>query len=663
MPSSALSSFGSCFTIDDDEDYQSALSSVPSSFYTATSAPHNIVQNFAEEMGTSSSFFNIGMDMVHAKIPMETVTRTVSIGKKIVRIKKFTPPCLAIQGEFQSGKTAALINISLEHNNSGGVSVIIVLRNFEVDKKQTLERFQDMYRQFNERYNKDFQVYDTSTKKRITTPCVMLCLANTVSLDRVKKKMKGTKFITIVDEADFVVMPGTSDKITKTKDIIMEICDNSMRSVFVTATMFDVITQRLNIGYDSLYTLTPPSTYSGLTQYYFKEIDENSKLTSKRNGNMLDDNPFLIDYLSTLETKKPIISIRSKMPRLSLILSSTVLEPQMRLAEYINAHHPRLNTIIQDGQNGIRIYTRHILHSNAFNGRYYYYGNTISIKDAIQLFKDRNIMDNIVILAGTVAGRCCSYVSADFGSTFSEGKAWRITEAVMTFAESATIPELTQKAARGCNIQSDKCYFKLYTTLTSWRRVKRGYMATKETIERVRQIGEMTHKTLDICLKSVKLNEKKIKGIKGKRLGKGSYKMQTIVENDGGYDLEEYAVDDNDPILKSGGMTGSYTDDGGVKFVREDWMGGAPILQQHYKQTCKVILDEFGTGVWIPRSDINKKLKMFIPEGVKSDPKCYFAAGLDGFKKKSQPCEDECRPGLKIQQTGGKGGLWKIRLD
>jgi hypothetical protein len=625
------------------------------------------VEKFAEAEGISENFFNTSLDKESGvvNIPMEKSTRVFVIEGRNVERTRFSPHVIAIQGEPQSGKTLCMVLQSLRMLDVG-TSVVVALRDFTDDAVKTAKRFRDVFAKYALTSGTTFPVYSTSETRRLVVPednpCVVICLSNISSLNKVKSAFgTETDFALVVDEADYVAMPGTNDTFCDTKVILKEMSILSSRTIYVTATMFDVLVNcDLDITHDALYVLNPPNTYNNLKTFCHQEIEGESKFTTA-SGNIVEDTPYIKTYLSELESK-PILRHGARCtgsfrlvekPNISLILCTDKLRPQLVCAEYIHDNY-EIDVIVQDGTHGIRIFTHKKIEGCTLRGKFYDFNHTIGVQQAIQIFKDMKSFTPIAIFAGSIAGRSVSYVSADFGETFNEGLAWRITEAFMVFAKSTTVPEMIQKVTRGCCTQGDGLGFRLYSTIESFAKVFHGYCATREAINLARTGSLASDEPISDCIRTVKLNRKKLGGIPAQRLGKGSFRLETCKEDDGGESLAEYRIFEDEEDVKKG-KTGRYVDDGGVKLVVEEWIAGT-VQKKMYQLACKVLLEKFGTDKWVVRSDIvDGMIKIHERKDI-----FYHQTHLKSLVDLKSKIATPSSTGLKMQK---RDNLWYLRID
>jgi hypothetical protein len=347
---------------------------------------------------------------------------------------------IAIKGYVQSGKTNFMIYSSLMFL-SLGMDVVIVLRNSNSDLYQIYSRLDSFRKELDALFQRSFELSSTKKPKQSLQPQILLSLANGIALEKVLATIT-RNYVLFIDEADHV------DSGTQTrKSIILPMLKSQAHCVIgVSATVMDLLGKEALIPKD-LILLQPPSNYRGIPELLEKPqyIPPGSIYSSKVDSNLLENDPYLIDWIQDLIEIEPYqLEDGTIHPIIALVSICDTVDPCTRAREAIVSQFGKKVVVIDHHADGIVIQKGMIEDDSSFH-----------ISDVLQELKDSGETCPIVIFAGDIAGRGVSYVSRDY--------AWHLTHQRLIVSKSCPEPELMQKV-RLCGVYRDSIPLKLVSS-------------------------------------------------------------------------------------------------------------------------------------------------------------------------------------------------------
>jgi hypothetical protein len=379
-----------------------------------------------------------------------------------------------IKGETQSGKTnamlcAALLEVTLRKRN-----VIMVLRNVKCDALQLAKNA----RTFHEEWDKfsescgvsqldnpafvtqqitsdlDAQTVISDMTRSSRCPRVFVCICNKTELEKAKSivlfaKDKGRNFTLIVDEADDLSVNRSTDGINggknaNTIDLVQELASVAEKTYYVTATDADILgSKRIAPGNRSRIELAPPQDYRG-----FKDGSINIV--------HIGQNDPIKETLRKWIHEEPVMrrDERCWIPFIGLISLSTTREKKNmnEVADNCHTQFPKMfTTIVYNGDgctlnyDGMPDEVSHPCSDGTNVSIYKNKPSSLQISDLLQYLKQNNngqFPQRIVIVAGGLASRGISFVSADYG--------WHLRGMLYTPGKRTSLPDIIQKVGRLC---------------------------------------------------------------------------------------------------------------------------------------------------------------------------------------------------------------------
>lgn len=472
---------------------------------------------------------------------------------------------LLVSADCQSGKTRYTICSAIKGMLRGQTAVLVVRRNTG-DAKQ-LKRSCDNLISAIEAYlvrhgvkerRIPFEIVNGKEMEDVNVangveralanglPQIIICLGNETQLGRLNEIVKRTtcSYSIYIDEIDNVDYGVDS----KAASILAELKGQSYQTIGITATPLDSIFSEEDMKSANQQRLTPPADYRGFIDFVVKllvtapGVSALNKLATFEELCVADPNlkPFL-RYFSTTNADYAKVTVR--YPNICLVKNTRFNQNQEALFHGVNANFPnKFITIVYNG-NGVMIEGYRLPERMEIGGcvvrKGEYFKGDISI--VLQYLKDNGGTRNfprIIIFAGDLAGRCISYVSADYD--------WHLTDMYYVPAANTPIPELIQSAGRLCGRNRGKSHLHLHTTKATADAIYSGFNFTNEVINRaiaspfLRE--DMEEVSMAESVKAVKMNKKKMPV--GRELTTkvkvAKRDFNTVSGEDGGLSLENY---------------------------------------------------------------------------------------------------------------------------
>ncbi len=358
--------------------------------------------------------------------------------------------------------------------------------------------------------------------------------------------VKSFKFVSpgvFIDEIDNVDYGETSQAAA----LLNELKVLSYQTTGVTATPLDCIFSEKDLKAKNQVRLTPPKDYRGFVDFTVDILRTSPKVHAlnriatyeeicKADANL---RVFLITY-STRPLDHPKKGV--VYPNICLIKNTRFNDNQEALFEGINRHFTSFVSIVYNGKGlmmgGLALPDNMNIGGKSVRKGVYFEGN---IKNVLQWLKDNGgsrVFPRIVIIAGELAGRCISYVSADY--------VWHLTDMYYIPAASTPIPEMIQSCGRLCGRNRGKSHLDLHTTKETADALYSGFHFTNEVINRAIASpfysGDMEEDSFAESVKAVKMNKKKmpIKRSMTTKVKVLKREWALVSGNDGGVPLDEY---------------------------------------------------------------------------------------------------------------------------
>ena len=363
-------------------------------------------------------------------------------------IKSIQQQYYIVKGHVQSGKTNFMVCASNWFILSK-LSVIILLRDRKSDRDQMYNRFKSF---------SDISIFKKIRK--VETSSIFLLLGNKSSVDKALETID-TPYILFIDEVDYV------DSGTKSKkcSLIQQLKQKAYCTFGVSATIMDPLGKEY-VSSKHIILLGTHHNYKGIDSIRMMEISSESKYSGKTTDDLFEEDSGLELFMEEFSSRKPIVYMEKSIPNICLINICRTKEPCINAQERLSTFYPNVIIIVYNSD-GI-MYTYQHQHQK-------YKG---SISNFLQYLKDNGYMNNIIIFAGDLAGRCISFVSEDYE--------WHLSDQRLLVSNTCDEPELIQKI-RLCGVYNDTIELRLWTTRKIMEDLRKSYLRQEEIISSLQE--------------------------------------------------------------------------------------------------------------------------------------------------------------------------------
>ena len=400
-----------------------------------------------------------------------------------------------IAGLIQSGKSNVICGLALYLTRGLGLSVVVLLRNYNADYEQLRSKFESEYDTI------PFYAGDRTQLRHMFKgdPKVIICIENEKQMIRLDEEINklNPSFVLIADEVDSVCY-----KADETGQRIMafeSIKSKSSQFIGVTATSYVMLYKEHLLTNRAIYRVPVDPCYKGIdyligtnsieelpNNFDFKlktitpavwELSEDMEQFYTRIANIA---PFEEKEVGGNATHQPVIVLQT---------TETEIKKQFQCMGAL-ARHPvfkkEFSIIVYNGE-GVYLYSPQRLDNEIIgdegeltegilpNDRYSHYISDCNvlhfkkagIKHALQYFKNREqTPSHIIIIAGLMVGRGLNIVSSDYQ--------WHLTHQILRVSDNADISDLIQKL-RLLGIFKDSLPLRLFLTKREATNLKKGH--------------------------------------------------------------------------------------------------------------------------------------------------------------------------------------------
>lgn len=412
-----------------------------------------------------------------------------------------------LKGPMQSGKTWRIIGHSLYTCLIKETSALIVLENKLSACEQFVNRFRTIFTKltnFLEQNNipleKLLYILDIKRGKEATrlqiknalngrAPRIFVILRSEFDLEPVNRAISRVQrryFTLLIDESD-ALDSGSDSSAQQQLEILKEMATTiwSVSATPITSLLKEPVRS------EELYFLSPPVNYKGLNTALWESLPLPAEHCDK-----IQDNPFQKDanlegYLRDFSQKEPInLELWDvKHPRIALVRVGTAIEPQLKIASYIQRRYgDRITSITYNGSGltlrGNSLPKRNIPGLSIFaKGIHTVTKYGIGIGEVLDYLRDEGVERHprIVVLAGKMADRGITFCT----SNWEEAKLpWHLTEMYYIPAKGTDQAGLLQACGRSCGTFVDNIQVKIYSNAIE--DIKKAYHVQEELITRAR---------------------------------------------------------------------------------------------------------------------------------------------------------------------------------
>lgn len=603
---------------------------------------------------------------------------------KMDLIEKVKDRMSVIDGPMQSFKSQVITSLILMFY-AFNVNSVLITRNNTFEKVGFKCKFADFAKSMGidlTKYNLDQKIvsmidknYDNnrvrkSFEMQSVDPLVLISISHRSSLEEVAKSARNNNsvFALFIDEADFV------DSNSDTSDILQELKQLATCVFFISATPIDPIIKN-KCKYVDYIRLNPPEHYKGIDTFKFKSIAPECKFTAKAAGDILVSDVGMKDYLKDVTKRSPIhVDVyNEKHPVMHLIAVSNVIAPQNKLRDYIMKNYSKDVAVVTMYDKYITFYHHTLTKVDAIEtdqvistrlDKLHYIGKRFCMSNVINYMRLNGgvkVFPRILILAGTLAGRANSFTS---GSCIGSDMGWRLTGYRMLVANNTDLPELEQKAGRGCCNAKGGIRLEIYTTPKIWSDIVKAYWSRCELLERSHEYANLGI-TMDVGIQKVPILKEKISRRSLTKTEDYKLNLQKIVDN--GWNIskyinlikeekeedvdEKFEDDEKDEVETIGDY---YLIDCNKLFKSK----GKQFVSyfEVYKQIETIFMDEDeglgGGGDWVNRSEIITRLIKLRNENLNASNIQKYATIFNHFiSTYSTPTDDLTASGLILADT------------
>lgn len=420
-----------------------------------------------------------------------------------------------VKGHMQSGKTWLMICIAIYYYIQYKISVVIVVQNTLDAFDQIysrLEGIRDNYAKFTEEKLDNIQYLNSARGKTVkpedilkaldgTLPQVFIALRSDTDIDPLCKVISSSPFserwALILDESDYNDSGAVSSSQASLNNL------KAMSGVVwnVTATPITSMAKE-KIHWSNVYVMPVPEGYKDLATFTYRDIGTSTYCTE------VDQNPFqtvplLKDYIKDLAKTSPFevpLWNGVKHPVITLIRVSFPVEPNLKVAEYIDAvYGDRITTITYNG-GGIGITLRGVALPQCpitfADGTQTIFENGIHkippchIGKIIEYLQSQGVHKHkrIAILAGKKADRGITFGSGNYEECMEKKTIpWHLTEMFLVVSKSTNQGNLLQIAGRLCGVYKDNIPLTIFSNACA--DIVKAYHAQEELIHRAIQKG------------------------------------------------------------------------------------------------------------------------------------------------------------------------------
>jgi hypothetical protein len=399
-----------------------------------------------------------------------------------------------VAGLIQSGKSNVICGLALYLTRGLGLSVVVLLRNYNADYEQLRNKFEVEY---------DTIPFYAGNRTQLRhmfkgDPKVIICIENEKQMIRLDEEINklNPPFVLIADEVDSVCY-----KADETGQRIMafeSIKSKSSQFIGVTATSYIMLYKEHLLTNRAIYRVPVDPCYKGIDYLIgtnsIEELPNNFDFKLKTITPAVwelseDMEQFYTRIANIAPFEEKEVGSATHQPVIVLQTTETEIKKQFQCMGAL-ARHPvfkkEFSIIVYNGE-GVYLYSPHRLDNEIIgdegeltegvlpNDRYSHYISDCNvlhfkkagIKHALQYFKNREqTPSHIIIIAGLMVGRGLNIVSSDYQ--------WHLTHQILRVSDNADISDLIQKL-RLLGIFRDSLPLRLFLTKREATNLKKGH--------------------------------------------------------------------------------------------------------------------------------------------------------------------------------------------
>ena len=569
----------------------------------------------------------------------------------------------AILGDCQLGKSGMEIARALQTIQMRGVPLVIV-RNLENELKGLTKSFTRIIEdvanlfEFNGR-GEEFNRIKVETcqnaasvrrlqadldRKKGKTNTIYIAMANVSQITRLSKLVCKRGLVLIGDEADDIFC---HSKTSGVFPAIQKLREVAWAEFLVSATLHDTIALEEDLMVSKFVKMKHTIKYRGFSAVeqkilprptVFFSSDATFEEVCEKDENLMDTLIWLDKCRSTnrQDYKDSVV----KNPQHMLFNLTNRVSTVGNIAKGIATAFPNITVFSQTGE-GITV-------SKDLPGWRAGVKRKVFHQDVYQQIVD-NYPDSPVasVVISHLASRCTSFISS--------GGRFQLSDLYIAVSDGTRASELIQMVGRifGNNLNSG-VKTSIHAHLDLLKDMSKSFYTPKQLITAA--INCQDNLSMRSAVELVPINCEKIlkkRPFHNPAVIKSGKKLRLdVIKSDDGMGVFDDRVDRSSPEKKT---SGSYVDDGGVKLIDPSLMSDRTVQKKIYKMVVDVMLEKFGTGVWVSRANVNKEMMKI----QKRERLYYNTHMIDFVKHKSGPSSKD-DVGLKFQKTNN---AWDIKID
>ncbi len=518
-----------------------------------------------------------------------------------------------IDGDIQAGKTKTMVAYALASILHRRKAVIIV-RNFTEDAHQlissirniitNMELYLDSKLHFeSKQLCKVLDINHVQEWASSEQSHILVVMANVSQLSKfVKSRIEyDTKYSLYVDESDVLMNTLMVKNKINVYDLMQDIYKHSNIAFFISATHY-LNWFRKGTNANRMISVKKHPDYKGIEHLEHVCLP---KIVKQKDDSIFVKSPYLSYILDTLTNRE----LYNNHPTVLLTKCSHLVVHQEEFVRTISNHEIWKLNWVAIAYNGTGI----TLYHDSFRGLKQLVidevpgqPSDVQIQNGVFQFKNLGIMQalsylynnggldkypRIAISAGNLASRCINFMDNQY--------MWHITDEYVDPSETALCVDLIQ-SLRICGIHKNATPLKLWTTQNVYDNITKTHMNVKQF---TLHAGEKNPETdyVDI-LEKVKIHTGKLGDRKICKV-RAPYKRVKKEKED---NTSSFTGSDT-----SGTSTDTETDNKGgydMIIIDQELIKKETLKWDVYKQVIEIMLTTYGTGVWVKRSDLFKKI-------------------------------------------------------
>ncbi len=522
-----------------------------------------------------------------------------------------------LAGDVQGGKTPTMLGYIMSCIAQKRKAIILTCNSTQ-DRNQVMKSAQEMLSALQEHLYQELgddylhcNVYDIdgvenwARSPRQTD--IIVVMANVSQLKKLRDSIvdHNIRPMMAVDESDATMNIKATAKDVDVSKLVKECYDLAHVVMLVSATHFATWFTEGSLTSHYISITTHPN-YKGIESLIHVPLPERNK---RANADIFVQSRDLPDFLNDLANQAPF---DIDHPIIGLAKVSNLISHHNQILNAIrdsDVWGPKFATVIFNGE-GTTLYHDSLRGLDELVLPRHKRGDIanvgVRVGDGVFQFKDANLkkvlsymrthggierFPRIVIIAGNLARRAQNFTDMDYE--------WHVTAQMIDIAVSATVVDAIQ-SLRILGIHKNPTELKLYTTLKTYTDIQKAHThVQKFIVEAAANNPDQTF--LDMC-SQIKMHRDKMPGrtICGKR------KPFRCVANERDDNTASF-LNVSEPVPEIS-VDATPLDDSSIKWIDETRIPVDTQAFTVFSQAKQILLDNYGTGEWIERAEVLRRL-------------------------------------------------------